>query len=104
MTPQLKRKLLKTLIKNSYDRFLTAEQLQVDVALFDTEEFMEYVKSSVISLTKSDISQMIINEMNELNEVTIDEVSYHRVKQKYVDQLIGLIEEGNDNQQYDIEI
>jgi hypothetical protein len=65
---------------------------------------MEYVKSSVISLTKSDISQMIINEMNELNEVTIDEVSYHRVKQKYVDQLIGLIEEGNDNQQYDIEI
>lgn len=100
--PQVNPKeLVQSLIRNHYNRIKAAEELGVEVNVFETQKYIDYVKASTTSISKTDIVQMIVNDLNELDRTTRD---YHKTKQKYYDQLISLAVEVTEGGEYEFEV
>ena len=87
---------MESLIRNHYNRIKAAEELGVEVNVFEEQQYLEYVRASTITISKTDIVQMIISDLNSLD---LNQRDYYKIKQKFYDQLIFLSTESNDEGQ-----
>lgn len=98
---QLKN-IIRTLIKNNYDKILTADELKINLDIFKSKEYIEFVNEYYnIKMTKSDITQIIVNDLNNLDET---DPFYNKTKQKYIDQLITISTEENNIITYEFDV
>ncbi len=87
--------LVNALIRNNYDRVKTSAELNVDINIFKSEEYINYVTNyKNVNLSKSDLIQIIIYELNHLDR---QDPFYSKTKQKYLDQLIQLCNTNIEN-------
>lgn len=80
-------KVVESLIKNNYVRVNVIKELGIDYDYFQSKEFVDYVTQTTYSVELNEVLQLILRSLNELD---VDSKSYHRDKQKYIDQLIHI--------------
>lgn len=96
------KKIVRTLIKNNYDKVLTADELKIELDVFKSKQYTDFVNEYFnIKITKSDITQIIVNDLNNLDET---DPFYNKTKQKYIDQLITISTEENNITIYEFDV
>lgn len=94
------QRIVERLIQNNFNKYKTANELGVDISVFTSESFLEFVKQYCYLPTKEELAQIVLFSMGTLEDTSR---TFHKDKQKYIDQLMILLTGNSNKEDYEVE-